>query len=146
MELEPITRQEKIIAGQDLTPITRMEQFLKKFGGSGGGGGGGGMLIVNLTEGPEEGELVADKTVAEIIAAARTQLVFAQYSAADTSVIGVPRFIAGPLTCIRTDRFDEVEATAVYFAGCWNDSKEGLLVGGIMGVSQNGVDQWSYYA
>ena len=40
MELEPITRQEKIIAGQDLTPITRMEQFLKKFGGSGGSGGG----------------------------------------------------------------------------------------------------------
>ena len=37
MALEPITRQEKIIAGQDLTPITRMEQFLKKFGGGGGG-------------------------------------------------------------------------------------------------------------
>lgn len=39
MALEPITRQEKIIAGQDLTPITRMEKFLKEFGGSGGGGG-----------------------------------------------------------------------------------------------------------
>lgn len=38
MELEPITRKEKIIAGQDLTPITRMEKFLKNFGGSGGGG------------------------------------------------------------------------------------------------------------
>ena len=38
MELEPITRQEKIIAGQDLTPITRMEKFLKNFGGGGGGG------------------------------------------------------------------------------------------------------------
>ena len=37
MELEPITRQEKIIAGQDLTPITRMEMFLKNFGGGGGG-------------------------------------------------------------------------------------------------------------
>lgn len=37
MALEPITRQEKIIAGQDLTPITRMEMFLKNFGGSGGG-------------------------------------------------------------------------------------------------------------
>lgn len=110
------------------------------------GGGGAGVLIVNLTEGPEEGLLVADKTVAEIIAAARTQLVFAQYSAADTSVIGVPRFIAGPLTCIRTGQFDGVEATIVYFAGCWNDSKEGALVGGIQGVSANGVDQWSYYA
>lgn len=39
MELEPITRQEKIIAGQDLTPITRMEMFLKQYGGGGGGGG-----------------------------------------------------------------------------------------------------------
>ena len=37
MALEPIRRQEKIIAGQDLTPITRMEMFLKNFGGGGGG-------------------------------------------------------------------------------------------------------------
>ena len=37
MALEPITRQEKIIAGQDLEPITRMEMFLKNFGGGGGG-------------------------------------------------------------------------------------------------------------
>ena len=36
MALEPITRQEKIIAGEDLTPITRMEKFLKDFGGGGG--------------------------------------------------------------------------------------------------------------
>ena len=40
MALEPITRQEKIIAGQDLTPITRLEMFLKQYGGGGGGGGG----------------------------------------------------------------------------------------------------------
>lgn len=38
MALEPITRQEKIIAGQDLTPITRMEMFLKQYGVGGGGG------------------------------------------------------------------------------------------------------------
>ena len=37
MALEPITRKEKIIAGQDLTPITRMEKFLKQYGGGGGG-------------------------------------------------------------------------------------------------------------
>lgn len=37
MALEPITRQEKIIAGQDLTPITRMEKFLKRYGGGPGG-------------------------------------------------------------------------------------------------------------
>lgn len=38
MALEPITRQEKIIAGKDLEPITRMEKFLKEYGGGGGGG------------------------------------------------------------------------------------------------------------
>ena len=108
-------------------------------------GGGGGVLIVNLTNGPEEGLLVADKTVAEIIAAAHTQLVFAQYSAAVTPDTVAPRLIAGPLTCIRTEQFDGAEATTVYFAGCWNDSKEGRLVGGIMGANMNGVDQWSYY-
>ena len=43
MALEPITRKEKIIAGQDLTPITRMEKFLKNFGGGGGSGGGSGV-------------------------------------------------------------------------------------------------------
>ena len=39
MALEPITRKEKIIAGQDLTPITRMEMFLKQHVSGGGGGG-----------------------------------------------------------------------------------------------------------
>ena len=107
---------------------------------------GGGVLIVNITNGPEEGSLVADKTVAEIIAAARTQLVFAQYSAAVTPDTVAPHFIAGPLTGIRTEQVDGVEVTTVFFAGCWYDSKEGMLVGGIMGVNANGVDQWSYYA
>lgn len=37
MELEPITRQEQIIAGKDLEPITRMERFLKEYGGGAGG-------------------------------------------------------------------------------------------------------------
>ena len=37
MALEPITRKEKIIAGEDLKPITRLEKFLKEYGGSGGG-------------------------------------------------------------------------------------------------------------
>ena len=37
MALEPITRKEKIIAGQDLEPITRMEMFLKQHVGGGGG-------------------------------------------------------------------------------------------------------------
>lgn len=40
MVLEPITRQEQIIAGKDLKPITRMERFLKEYGGGSGGGSG----------------------------------------------------------------------------------------------------------
>ena len=58
MALEPITRQEQIIAGKDLEPITRMEKFLKQYGGGGGGGvggsSGGGMsydVIVTSTDG-----------------------------------------------------------------------------------------------
>ena len=37
MALEPITRREQIISGKDLEPITRMEKFLKQYGGGGGG-------------------------------------------------------------------------------------------------------------
>lgn len=143
MALEPITRQEQIIAGKDLQPVTRMEFFLKAYGG---GGSGGGALIVNLTNGPEEGSLVADKTIAEIIAAAHTQLVFAQYSAADTSGNGTQRVIAGPLARIQTEQVNGVEMARVFFAGYWYDSKEGDFMGGITGVSVDGVDQWDYYA
>lgn len=39
MELEAITRQEQIIAGKDLQPVTRMEFFLKAYGGGSSGGG-----------------------------------------------------------------------------------------------------------
>jgi hypothetical protein len=74
MALEPITRQEKIIAGQDLTPITRMEMFLKEYGGSGGSGGGGGggavtTLHINITAvnmETMEATFTADKTPAEM--------------------------------------------------------------------------------
>ena len=73
MALEPITRQEKIIAGQDLTPITRMEMFLKQYGGGGGGDGGGGSaattLHINITAVNLEtmnATFTADKTPAEM--------------------------------------------------------------------------------
>ena len=73
MALEPITRQEKIIAGQDLTPITRMEMFLKQYGGGGGGDGGGGSaattLHINITAvnlETMEATFTADKTPAEM--------------------------------------------------------------------------------
>ena len=146
MELEAITRQEQIIAGKDLQPVTRMEFFLKAYGGGGSGGGGGGVLIVNITKNPEDDSLVADKTVAEIVAAARTQLVFAQYSSADTSGNGVPDVIAGPLARIQTGQFNGVEADVVFFGGYWHDSKEGDFMSRINGVSVVGVDQWYCYA
>ena len=68
MALEPITRQEQIIAGKDLQPVTRMEFFLKAYGG-GGSGGGGGVFHVNLTPTEMENQYSADKTFAEIVAA-----------------------------------------------------------------------------
>lgn len=74
MALEPITRQEKIIAGQDLTPITRMEMFLKQFGGGGGGGsvpaaGGVTTVHINVTavnSETKDATFTADKTPAEM--------------------------------------------------------------------------------
>ena len=77
MALEPITRKEKIVAGQDLTPITRMEMFLKQYGGGGGGGGGGGVttLHINITainRETMEATFTADKTPAEMAQAAIT--------------------------------------------------------------------------
>ena len=68
MELEAITRQEQIIAGKDLQPVTRMEFFLKAYGG-GGSGGGGGVFRVTLTPTNVENQYSADKTFAEIVAA-----------------------------------------------------------------------------
>lgn len=68
MALEPITRQEQIITGKDLQPVTRMEFFLKAYGG-GGSGGGGGVFRVNLTPTNVDNQYSADKTFAEIIAA-----------------------------------------------------------------------------
>ena len=67
MALEPITRQEKIIAGQDLTPITRLEMFLKNFGG-GGGGSGGGLFVVTVSA-DESGHFIADHYWGDIAAA-----------------------------------------------------------------------------
>lgn len=49
MALEPITRQEQIIAGKELEPITRMEKFLKEYGG---GSGGGAVSWNDLTDRP----------------------------------------------------------------------------------------------
>ena len=67
MALEPITRQEKIIAGQDLTPITRMEMFLKNFGGGGGGGGGGWFVVTASTD--QNGNIIVDHYRDDIAAA-----------------------------------------------------------------------------
>ena len=107
-----------------------------------GGGSTGGVFIVNITNSPEDGSMVADKTAAEIIAAAHTQLVFAQYSVADTS----GRVLSGPLTRIQTESVDGKEMAALFFAGSWYDSKESSFVGGIMCQSTNGVEYWDYYA
>ena len=73
MALEPITRAEQIIAGKDLQPITRMEMFLKEYGGSGGSGGGGGVFRVDLSQ-VAENQYYADKTYEEIVAAYNSEM------------------------------------------------------------------------
>ena len=50
MALEPITRAEQIIAGKDLQPITRMEKFLKEYGGGSSGGGVGDLIFVEMID------------------------------------------------------------------------------------------------
>lgn len=47
--LTPITREEKIISGEDLQPITRMECFLKKYGGGGNTSTPEGLAIKKIT-------------------------------------------------------------------------------------------------
>ena len=56
MALEPITRQEQIIAGKDLQPVTRMEFFLKAYGGGGSGGGGDDVYTVKQITNGATGE------------------------------------------------------------------------------------------
>lgn len=47
--MEPITRKERILSGDDIEPITRLEYFLKEAAGGGGGGGGGGSSLPSYT-------------------------------------------------------------------------------------------------
>ena len=64
--LHPITRKEKILDGQDLAPVTRLEYFLKKAATKGEGGGGGADIyigtIITMADVPPlpEGYAMAD--------------------------------------------------------------------------------------
>ena len=78
MALEPITRQEKIIAGQDLTPITRMEKFLKNFGGSGGGGGVQMVTITAVSDSSGKFTYTSSHTGSEINEMAQKGIVMAK--------------------------------------------------------------------
>lgn len=61
MALEPITRQEQIVAGKNLKPITRMEKFLKKYGSSGGG-----VVEIPIIWNDEQDDFTVGKTFAEM--------------------------------------------------------------------------------
>lgn len=63
MALEPITRAEQIIAGKDLQPITRMEKFLKEYGGGSSGGGVGDLIFVEPIDQSLWGNIPADVKV-----------------------------------------------------------------------------------
>ena len=70
--IQPITRMEKFLAGEDLEPVTRLEHFIKKYKsgeGTGGGTGGGGSAVtvqrkdVNFVD--YDGTLLYSYTIAE---------------------------------------------------------------------------------
>lgn len=133
MALEPITRQEKIIAGQDLTPITRMEMFLKNFGGGGGGGsvptaGGVTTLHINVTainRETVEATFTADKTPAEMLQAS----------------------LNGPTWCVVTFEAGTMEPNAVSIGlpPAWAGSK--LAFGSVIAGAHNDVgNNKIYYA
>ena len=69
MALEPITRKEKIIAGQDLTPITRLEKFLKQYGGGGGGDGTGDVYVIKRITNAATGDVELQGNYADALAA-----------------------------------------------------------------------------
>lgn len=65
--LTPITREEKIVSGEDLEPITRMEYFLKKYGGGTGGGTGGGSSVLLDTTLTKSGYAADAKAVGDAL-------------------------------------------------------------------------------
>lgn len=62
--LEPATRIEAILDGEEIAPATRLEYFLAK---AAEGGGGASDFIITVTV--DDGECIADKTFAQIKAA-----------------------------------------------------------------------------
>ena len=145
MALEPITRQEKIIAGKDLEPVTRMEMFLKQYGGGGGGGGSvpaaGGVttLHINVTAvnmETMEATFTADKTPAEMQQAAVTGPVWCVVTIAagimgeEAVSIGVPPAWNGG-----TIAFGSVTANVHNDNG---NNKTGCV------VQQRGSDNWIF--
>lgn len=141
MALEPITRKEKIIAGQDLTPITRMEKFLKQFGGGGGSvpaAGGVTTLHINVTAVNMEtmtATFTADKTPAEMSQAAATGPVWCVVTFAagimDASAVSMgvpPAWLGGDMVfgvAIATVHKDDGSNKIVYavrggFSDSWN--------------------------
>lgn len=71
MAIEPVTRKERILSGEDIEPVTRLEYFLKN---SGGGGGGGGVFRVDMLYDEETDSLRSSKTATEIISALNSGL------------------------------------------------------------------------
>lgn len=64
--LEPATRIESILDGEDIEPATRLEYFLKQ---AAAGGGGGAAFVINVVPSIENVPTHLDKTYNEIAAA-----------------------------------------------------------------------------
>ena len=123
MELEPITRQEKIIAGQDLTPITRLEMFLKNFGGGGGGSGGssGGVTTLHIN-----------------ITAINTETMEATFTADKTPMEMLQASVNGPIWCVVTFEAGTMEDHAASVGLSPAGAGSRLAFGLVIGINHDG--------
>ena len=127
MALEPITRQEKIIAGQDLTPITRMEMFLKNFGGGGGGSVPKPLTYDYMPEGYPK------KTLGTVTVMEEQALAFALVK---NGIYGT--FMDAPLDIVGGQTYKVTWDEAEYECTCVDDGKTKFL--GNASIFGNGID------
>ena len=128
MALEPITRQEKIIAGQDLTPITRLEKFLKNFGGGGGGAVPKPLTYDYMPEGYPK------KTTGTVTLMEEQELEFSPVGSAGVHVAAP----AEPLALVGGQTYTVSWDGTEYQCVCVDDGKDSML--GNLSLSGEGAD------
>ena len=135
MALEPITRQEKIIAGENLTPVTRMEMFLKNFGGGGGGSVPKPLTYDYMPEGYPKKKTTGIVTVME-----EQELAFAHVA---NGIYG--SFLTDPLAIVQGQTYMVNWDGAEYECVCADDGKETWIGNRSIMSSGNNTGEPFYY-